>query len=67
VSALTGKLTGSARHPSMPCGDFIAGEAWVIPAAQGYVLDGAWYALDGQPPVAVSTGWGDLSWLVHRR
>jgi hypothetical protein len=32
----------------------------------GVVIDGVVYALDGQPPMAVSHGWGDLSWLAWR-
>lgn len=29
----------------------------------GVVLDGAVYPLAGEPPVASSRGWGDMSWL----
>jgi hypothetical protein len=29
----------------------------------GIVIDGAVYPLEGQPPIAVSHGWGDLTWL----
>jgi hypothetical protein len=32
----------------------------------GIVVDGAVYPLEGQPPVARSHGWGDLSWLRWR-
>lgn len=33
----------------------------------GLVIDGAVYALEGEPPVAASHGWGDLAWLRWRR
>lgn len=28
----------------------------------GIMIDGAIYPLGGQPPLAVSHGWGDMSW-----
>jgi hypothetical protein len=28
----------------------------------GIIIDGAWYALGGQPPIAVSHGWGLIGW-----
>jgi len=31
----------------------------------GVVIDGAVYQLEGQPPVATSKGWGDMSWLAR--
>jgi hypothetical protein len=30
----------------------------------GVVIDGAVYPLAGQPPLAQSNGWGDMSWLA---
>ena len=33
----------------------------------GIVIDGAHYALEGQPPTAVSKGWGDVGWLLLPR
>lgn len=33
----------------------------------GTVIDGAVYQLGGQPPVATSKGWGNMSWLFWRR
>jgi len=33
-------------------------------APSGVVIDGAVYPLQGQPPVAVSQGWGNLSFLL---
>ena len=30
----------------------------------GIVVDGAVYPLEGQPPVATTHGWGNLSWLL---
>jgi len=33
----------------------------------GVDLDGAHYALEGQPPVAVSKGWGNLSFMFWRK
>ncbi len=31
----------------------------------GHVIDGVPYPLQGEPPVARSNGWGDMSWLRH--
>jgi hypothetical protein len=33
----------------------------------GVIIDGAAYALEGQPPIAVSKGWGNMAWLLWRR
>lgn len=33
----------------------------------GVVIDGAVYQLEGQPPIAVSHGWGNLSFLRWRK
>jgi hypothetical protein len=33
----------------------------------GVVVDGAVYPLAGEPPRAVSHGWGDLSWMYWSR
>jgi hypothetical protein len=33
----------------------------------GVVIDGAIYPLQGEPPRAVSHGWGDLRWLYQPR
>ena len=33
----------------------------------GIVIDGAHYALEGQPPTATSKGWGDVGWLLLPR
>jgi hypothetical protein len=33
----------------------------------GVVIDGAAYPLAGEPPRAVSRGWGDMSWLYWPR
>jgi hypothetical protein len=33
----------------------------------GVVIDDAVYPLPGEPPVAQSRGWGDMSWLDWRR
>ena len=30
----------------------------------GIVVDGAVYQLEGQPPVAQSHGWGNMTWLA---
>ncbi|MFI7508644.1 hypothetical protein ACIBSS_17615 [Micromonospora aurantiaca] len=32
----------------------------------GVVVDGVLWRLDGEPPRAVSQGWGDLSWAYRR-
>ncbi|AYF26079.1 hypothetical protein CSH63_01090 [Micromonospora tulbaghiae] len=31
----------------------------------GVLVDGVLWRLDGEPPRAVSKGWGDLSWTRH--
>jgi hypothetical protein len=31
----------------------------------GVVIDNAVYPLAGEPPIATSRGWGDMSWLRH--
>jgi hypothetical protein len=66
VSRLTGWLRGEARQPKMPAGDYISHESHPPgsgPSASGIIIDGAVYALDGQPPVARGRSWGDLGWL----
>jgi hypothetical protein len=35
-------------------------------APSGVMIDGVVYQLGGQPPLAVSHGWGNLSWLFSR-
>jgi hypothetical protein len=36
-------------------------------APSGVLIDGAVYPLAGQPPVATSKGWGNMSWLFFWR
>jgi hypothetical protein len=33
----------------------------------GVVIDGVPYPLAGEPPIAVTHGWGDLRWLYRPR
>jgi hypothetical protein len=33
----------------------------------GIVIDGVVYPLAGEPPIAVTHGWGDLTWLYRPR
>jgi hypothetical protein len=43
---------------------------WAAPragTAAGIVVDGGIYRLAGEPPVGVSDGWGDMSWLSPPR
>lgn len=47
--------------PTMPWGSNPAG------TAAGIVVDGAAYPLEGEPPPAVSKGWGDLGFLYAHR
>lgn len=66
MSRLTGKTTdrGGSRPP---CDTFTGRENSVAPTPTGVVWpDGTFAPLDGQPPVAQSKGWGDLSWLHQR-
>jgi hypothetical protein len=44
----------------------------VVPTPEDYtpsgvIIDGAVYQLAGQPPVATSKGWGNMSWLFWWR
>jgi hypothetical protein len=36
-------------------------------AKGGVVIDGVVYPLAGEPPIAVTHGWGDLTWLYRPR
>jgi len=58
VKQLTGKAGQAAKGAEYP--------PWAHPrlgTGAGVVIDGAVYRLEGEPPVAVSDGWGDMSWL----
>jgi hypothetical protein len=46
-------------------GIYQAGGAGNPGIPSGVLIDGAIYALQGQPPVAVSHGWGNLSFLYQ--
>jgi hypothetical protein len=67
--SLVDRFVGAKRKPRMPAGDYLGSEALqgAMPVPEGIVIDGAVYALDGQPPVARTDGWGSLSWLWQRR
>ena len=60
-------LPHAPRRPARMADTFIGPEAGTIPSPTGFVLDGAIYALDGQPPPAVSRGWGTPPWMWWRR
>jgi hypothetical protein len=69
VSRLVDRIRGEDRPGKMPGGTFIGGQSLVSPPSTpaGVVIDGAVYALEGEPPAATSKGWGDLGWLMWRR
>jgi hypothetical protein len=61
VSRLTKKVKGKGK--AAPSG--ISQEYQPAPrpkSAAGVVVDGAVYPLAGEPPIAQSRGWGDMSW-----
>jgi hypothetical protein len=60
-----GYYRGKRTTGAMPNGDFTEAEpAWHSDGLPyGHWTDGAVYGLEGQPPVAQSKGWGDLSWM----
>jgi hypothetical protein len=57
--SLVKTLIGGAGSGRMPNGEFLGRDTGgERPSPYGIVLDGAVYPLAGQPPVAVSKGWG---------
>ena len=60
-----GYYRSKRRTGAMPNGDFTEPEpVWHSDGLpSGHWCDGAVYELDGQPPVAKTKGWGDLSWM----
>jgi hypothetical protein len=75
-----GALAGqSTRRPPRPGGGRKAGrmtDTYIGPEStvaggtrtpSGIIIDGAVYQLAGQPPVARSHGWGNLSFLRRQR
>ena len=63
MSRLTKQITSVGGQAATALGPEGPGPA----TATGVVVDGVLYPLAGQPPVAVSRGWGDLSFLRWRR
>jgi hypothetical protein len=68
VSRLKSSGYGDGRTDgAMPGGGFMWREH-NGKSGSGIVVDGVAYQLAGQPPIATSHGWGDLSWWMwHRR
>jgi hypothetical protein len=66
VSRLTKKLTGKGKAATGGV------ETPAVPltmrdsSVAGVVIDGAVYPVAGEPPRAVSHGWGDMSWLRRK-
>jgi hypothetical protein len=70
---VTGRLvrtfTGDGRTEGAMKDTFMGSESGTAATRtpSGVVIDGNVSQLAGQPPVAQSHGWGDLSFLRHRR
>ena len=67
MSRLVNRIRSEDRPGAMPNGTFIGGTTLdPLPGVpSGVIIDGAYHALEGQPPTAVSKGWGDMSWLLY--
>ncbi len=63
------KGTGGAARPDGTWRTFqgmLTGQRAPV-ATMGIVVDGAVYPLDGQPPAAVTHGWGNLAFMFQNR
>jgi hypothetical protein len=70
MGALVGRFTGDGRKAGTMRDAFTGPESPIgggKPTPSGVVIGGAAYQLPGQPPVARSHGWGNMSWLAFRR
>jgi hypothetical protein len=64
MSRLTSKVTAAGKKGGT--GAYMGPEGG-LPTPTGIVVDGVVYPLAGQPPVAVSHGWGNLAFLYLPR
>lgn len=70
MSRLVDRIRGEDRPGAMPDGTYTGGgplSGYGGGPPDGVIIDGAYYALEGQPPTAASKGWGDMSWLIWHR
>lgn len=65
MSRLVDRIRGDGRRDGVT--DAHLGRERYDYAPDGIWVDGIHFGLDGQPPVAKSHGWGDLSWLRGRQ
>jgi hypothetical protein len=61
------KLVNKIKGDGHPTGGGIGGTRPGVTSQGGVVIDGVVYPLEGEPPVAVSKGWGDMGWTRFRR
>jgi hypothetical protein len=70
MSRLVKKVTGKAGQGVKGGDSPPRPESAIVPrslARGGVVIDGVVYPLAGEPPIAVTHGWGDLTWLYRPR
>ena len=67
MSRLKSRITGNGRTGGV-INTFIGPESARDRLASGMMLrDGSWVGLGGQPPLAQTKGWGNLSFLYFSR
>lgn len=54
-------------HNVMMGGHQLAPRVGLYRNAAGMVVDGDLQLLEGEPPIATTRGWGDISWVRRRR
>jgi hypothetical protein len=70
MGRLVHTFTGDGRQSGRMIDDHLgqeSGTGAVCRTPTGVVIDGVAFPLAGQPPVAVSRGWGNLSFLFFGR
>jgi hypothetical protein len=66
VSRLVKQIKGKGEAP-LPYRELSAIPITLRPSSPaGVVIDGVTNSLEGEPPRAVSHGWGDMSWWYRR-
>jgi hypothetical protein len=69
MSRLVKQIDGKAGQ-GVKGGKYLPPESTIVAPPRtrgGVVIDGVVTPLAGEPPVAVSHGWGDLTWLYRPR
>jgi hypothetical protein len=67
MGRLVSRFTGDGRTAGAMKDSFIGHEAGGKRTPSGVIVGGATFQLEGQPPVATTHGWGNLSFLFRRR